>query len=201
MSKIPQLGITCGATNCAQDKHAFNNPLKTYKRRGQGRQFLQPGVCKGCGADLIDWARLHGKNPADIEYTIEALKREYIRWEFWNRSFSDKARADLNERGIESVYADIRPTLVRIVLPKSQGYWMNMAVPTEQEKLTSVIQYGQHAIAACCRKCVETWHGIRNDRALTDSEIDYLVQLLSKYLDLRLSDNSDNPSLKERRGD
>src|SRR4051812_42801519 len=117
MTKVPQLGITCGATNCAQNKHAFNNPLKAYKRRGQGRQFLEPGVCKGCGADLIDWPRLHSRNISDAEHTCASLKNELIRGEFWNRPFSGRSLEDFMQRGTAIVYADIRPTLTRIIGP------------------------------------------------------------------------------------
>jgi hypothetical protein len=186
MSEVPQLGITCGSTNCGEGKHAFNSPSRTYKRRGQGRKFLAPGVCKGCGKTLVDWPRVHARDSSDAEYTFASLRHEYIRWEFWTRPFNDRSRLDVKQRGAQAVYADIHPTLTRILRPPSVAHYMNMQVPLDQEKMQTVIQYGQHAVAACCRKCVETWHGIPNSRDLTESEIQYLAVLLRKFLDQRL---------------
>lgn len=41
----------------------------------------------------------------------------------------------------------------------------------------------QHATATCCRKCVEKWHSIKRGKALSVEEIQYLVDLIIKWLD------------------
>lgn len=41
----------------------------------------------------------------------------------------------------------------------------------------------QHACACCCRGCLEKWHHIPNGRALTDKEIDYIVDVLMTYIE------------------
>ena len=46
----------------------------------------------------------------------------------------------------------------------------------------TIIHYGQHATATCCRKCIEVWHGISRGRTLTEKETDYLVELLMVYI-------------------
>jgi hypothetical protein len=48
--------------------------------------------------------------------------------------------------------------------------------------------YAQHATAACCRKCVEEWHGIPQGRALAEEELAYLSSLAVLYLKERLAD-------------
>lgn len=40
----------------------------------------------------------------------------------------------------------------------------------------------QHATATCCRGCIEKWHLIKKDKVLTDKEIDYIVNLIMKWI-------------------
>ena len=40
----------------------------------------------------------------------------------------------------------------------------------------------QHACACCCRGCLEKWHHIPNGRKLTEDEVEYIVDLLMKWI-------------------
>ncbi|HKQ52084.1 MAG TPA: DUF4186 domain-containing protein [Pyrinomonadaceae bacterium] len=40
----------------------------------------------------------------------------------------------------------------------------------------------QHATATCCRGCLEKWHRIPKGRALTPSEKEYVVRVISRWL-------------------
>lgn len=40
----------------------------------------------------------------------------------------------------------------------------------------------EHATATCCRGCLSKWHNIKNDHDLTDEEIDYIVNLIMKWI-------------------
>lgn len=40
----------------------------------------------------------------------------------------------------------------------------------------------QHATAVCCRGCVAKWHRIPKGRPLDDAEIDYLLDVLARWL-------------------
>lgn len=40
----------------------------------------------------------------------------------------------------------------------------------------------QHATATCCRGCLYKWHKINNNHALTDEEIDYIVEVIMKWI-------------------
>lgn len=40
----------------------------------------------------------------------------------------------------------------------------------------------QHASACCCRGCLEKWHHIPNGRKLTSDEVEYIVDLLMKWI-------------------
>jgi hypothetical protein len=40
----------------------------------------------------------------------------------------------------------------------------------------------QHAVGACCRKCLEKWHGIERGRELSEAEIEYIVLVICEWL-------------------
>ena len=40
----------------------------------------------------------------------------------------------------------------------------------------------QHATATCCRGCLEKWHRIPRGREFTDEQIDYVLAVLSRWL-------------------
>jgi len=148
-------------------------------------------VCKACGAAPVDWRRIHARRREDVAYTFDMMRFEAIRWEFWTRHFNTHALEDARRRGMGQVLADVKPNLARIVGPVGTHKYSFMQVPTQQGKMRTVIQYAQHAVAACCRKCIEEWHGIPNDHDLSDAELDYLSFLAQEYLKDRLSRVSD----------
>ena len=41
----------------------------------------------------------------------------------------------------------------------------------------------QHACACCCRKCLEKWYHINQDKILSNEEIDYIVDILMKWIE------------------
>ncbi len=40
----------------------------------------------------------------------------------------------------------------------------------------------QHATAACCRGCLQKWHKIPKGKPLTPEQIDYLVEVIARWL-------------------
>jgi hypothetical protein len=40
----------------------------------------------------------------------------------------------------------------------------------------------QHATGTCCRGCLAKWHHIPKDRPLTQEQIDYIVEVLKRWL-------------------
>ena len=41
----------------------------------------------------------------------------------------------------------------------------------------------QHATATCCRGCLYKWYKIPNNRELSDLEVDYIVNVIMKYIE------------------
>lgn len=191
MVEIPVIKITCGSTDCDNGRHAFNDPKHKYKRRGSGRNHLEPGVCKGCGASLVDWPRVHQRDIADISHTVESLKHEYIRHEYWSRPFNQTTLINAAREGRNEINARAVRELSSIVKPGKAAFSMT-GVPTEDAKLKHMTQYGRHATATCCRRCVATWHGVPNERPLTDEQLKYCASLLLHFIDRRWPLRSDS---------
>ena len=42
----------------------------------------------------------------------------------------------------------------------------------------------QHACACCCRGCLEKWHRIPKGKELSDNEVEYIVGLLMKWIEI-----------------
>ena len=40
----------------------------------------------------------------------------------------------------------------------------------------------QHATATCCRGCLAKWHFIDRGKSLTDEQIDYVLQVIERWL-------------------
>lgn len=41
----------------------------------------------------------------------------------------------------------------------------------------------QHATGTCCRGCLEKWHNIPKGRELTDNEVNYIVDVIMKWIE------------------
>jgi len=41
----------------------------------------------------------------------------------------------------------------------------------------------QHATATCCRGCLYKWHHIEKNKSLNDNEINYIVNIIMKWID------------------
>ena len=49
----------------------------------------------------------------------------------------------------------------------------------------------QHATATCCRKCLYKWHGIEKEKALTNEEIYYIVNVIMKWIQNEMGANKE----------
>ena len=47
----------------------------------------------------------------------------------------------------------------------------------------------QHATATCCRKCIEKWHKFPRGKELTESEQNYLVDLIMRWIENQIPHN------------
>ena len=47
----------------------------------------------------------------------------------------------------------------------------------------------QHATATCCRGCLEKWHNIEKGKELSGEEVDYIVNIIMKWIEKEYKSN------------
>lgn len=175
-SILAPLEIRCTAADCDRNLHCFRATKKL-------RESNQAGRCRYCGADLIDWTRVHQRDLADVDFTFKSLRHELVRHHFWHVDLDERAINYARRKGRKRLTEAVEHRLRKSVGPASpvldgrQTPWEGSGNP---------IHYAQHATASCCRACIDEWHAIPRGRALTDAEILYLTGLTMRYLEERL---------------
>jgi hypothetical protein len=180
----PLKGVSrCKKTDCAQHLHCF---LKDRHRT------TPEGTCLACGADLIDWPRLHRRDMRDVDHTIFSLKYEHIRHDFWCKvQLTARALAFARKHGRSGILREARKRVeTKLLQPGRFANWGQ----TPFEDRGNAIHFAQHATATCCRRCIEVWHGIERQQVLTPEEVDYFAQLMLRYVVDRVPDLADGPS-------
>lgn len=184
--KPQPLDIKCTSTDCDNDLHCFKQLKKMTPE--------QRGKCRACGADLVDWKRLHRRDMADAEHTFEALQHELIRHHFFHRPVDEGAMRHAQRKGRIALKDSARDRIQK---------YLAVAEPPRDGRQTplagNAIYYAQHATATCCRTCLEYWHDIPKGRPLTVEEFDYCATLVDLFLDEKLPDLADEPISVPRR--
>jgi hypothetical protein len=156
--------------------------------------YDQRGKCRACGADLVDWHRLHRRDKNDASHTFQALQHELIRHHFFHRSVDEAAKRHAQRKGRVALKDSARDRLRK---------HLAVAEPPRDGRQTplqgNAIYYAQHATATCCRTCLEYWHDIPKGRSLTTEEFDYCATLVDLFLDEKLPELADQPVNVPRR--
>ncbi len=181
---MPRLKVTCTSVDCEKNLHCF------LKKRGMPEELH--GTCRACNADLINWERVHRRDATDQKFVFAALKNEMIRHYMWHIDLDSDALRKAQAKGKEKLYNSVS-TRLRSSIGKAQGAFDGRQTPMQG----NAIYYAQHATATCCRKCLNYWHDIPTDRALTLAELAYCEQLVIGYLEDRLPDLDPQPRAQQ----
>jgi hypothetical protein len=176
-----ELKISCTSTDC-------DNPTRpTHCFKPKRNQIGPPGTCRECGADLVDWARVHERNLSDIAETFSALENETFRRHMFHVPVPQRVHDLALRRGVDELHARteraVRSALSR---PRSQNPYDGRQTPRETSPSARIQHFAQHATATCCRQCVEYWHDIPADDQLTNEQFEYLVALTWEYVERRI---------------
>lgn len=110
---------------------------------------------------------------------FERLSRSAFRSRF---HLSAADRAYIEARGLDTVRAHaldlVRKRLAPARIPND-----GKQTPMRGAPKGHPVFLAQHATATCCRGCLYKWHGIPAGRALTDSEIDYVVDVIMTWIE------------------
>lgn len=165
---------------------ALGLPVSEIPVDEQGKPKEGPlRVCKACGACLVDWSRVHMQNLGDVEYTFKVMKTEWIRHRFWHWPLDDRTKTYAYKKGSIGLRERVKTRIHKYVgrAPASELWHDGRQTPFAlKPDAENVIYCAQHATASCCRKCVELWHKIPPDRALTEAEEEYLTELAMRYI-------------------
>jgi len=190
LEDLEPLDIRCTSSDCENGLHCFRQTQKTAEANlGELGVKSLGGACRSCGANLVDWSRVYKRDIRDVDYTFPALKYELIRHHFWHVEIDIKAVNHARRKGIVELRIAAENRIRGSVgKAKAQLPFDGRQTP----KSGNVLFYAQHATASCCRKCIEEWHGIPSDRALTNTEVTYLTDLVMLYVKDRLPLLSEN---------
>ena len=187
--ETPLEKVTCTNSDCERD-------CILPPGRNPADNLIGNGKCRECGVDLIDWHRLDQHDLSDVEHTIGCLELELIRHTYWHKPFDQTAINHAKRKGCAGLRIAAERRLHQSVGPPRSE------IPRDGSQTrftTNVLYYAQHATATCCRKCIEAWHGIPREQALTNDQIGYMTQLLTHYVDKRMPELTPNGEKVPRR--
>ena len=179
---IEKRRVLCNQSDCEKGLHSF----KTRMRRGWAggkKATYRNGPCAVCGAPAVDWGRLDRREPGDVGYLIESLKKERARHRFWTGPIGKADARKAIERGADGTLKFAAKRVDGLSRPSSKIFRDGAQTPSSGD----VVHYAQHATATCCRKCVEEWHGVDRESVLTEGDKKYLVGLIMEFVRRRLS--------------
>jgi hypothetical protein len=185
--ELAPLKVTCTMANCEGDLHCFKFHSRKMKDGDRGN-------CRYCGVSFVDWDRVQTRDVLDIEHTVEALQREFIRHHFWHVEIDQKADEHARRKGRAALRSAARTRVTNSV---------GAAEPSRDGQQTpfsgNVLYYAQHATACCCRSCIAYWHGIPQGQALDETQIEYFSNLLMTYVEQRMPHLPNEPEKIPRR--
>jgi len=110
----------------------------------------------------------------DLEELFAALARSRFRSRF---RLGPKEAAYLREKTLPVVLEHGRRFVLERLAP---------AQPRNDGRQTPMrghpVFVAQHATATCCRGCLEKWHFIPRARPLSDEEVDYVLEVIGRWL-------------------
>lgn len=89
----------------------------------------------------------------------------------------------VSTKGIDKIKDDaynLISTRIKPKEPKNDGKQTPM-------KQVHPVFIAQHACACCCRSCLEKWYNIPKGKELTETEVNYIVELLIKWIEKECS--------------
>jgi hypothetical protein len=172
---LKPLKIKCTNSNCKGGQHC-------YKPTRKQKVEATVGQCRSCEESApFDWDRLHKIDLHDIDYTIKALKNELIRQHYWTNKIPKKVENYARRKGKRGILSTIERHIRKSVGAPADSF-DGRQTPTEDSSNVNAIHFAQHGTASCCRKCIEYWYGIPQNRMLTDYEVLYLSQLGMRFI-------------------
>ena len=110
----------------------------------------------------------------DIDELFAALGRSKFRSRF---RLAGKESEYFQQKGLDTILEHARDFITERLAD---------ANPANDGKQTPMKNHpvfiAQHATGTCCRKCLAKWHDIPTGKPLTEEQVDYIVEVLKRWL-------------------
>jgi len=110
----------------------------------------------------------------DMDELFAGLSRSRFRSRF---RLSSKEAEYLKQKGLAIILEHARDfvtTRLADVYPANDGRQTPMK--------NHPVFIAQHVTGICCRRCLEKWHHISKSKPLTEKQIDYIIEVLKRWL-------------------
>ncbi len=109
-----------------------------------------------------------------IPQTLESLKKSKFRSKF---KLTEIDRQYIRDKGIDTIRQHAIDFISARIAPQH---------PKNDGKQTPMkghpVFVAQHATATCCRGCIQKWYGIQKGKAFSDHQIQFLVELIMRWI-------------------
>jgi hypothetical protein len=176
----PEIKVSCTVTSCKDGLHYFGPT-------GRDKATREVNSCKDCGADLVDWKTPRARSDERIGEVISMLQLEWIRHHYWHHHpLNERQKNYARRKGLAGLRARAESNIRKKVCVPNPQYWNYMGTPYDG----TIVDCAQHATATCCPRCVEYWHGIKEGKVPSDGDVNYLVELIMRYVRTQMPDLS-----------
>ena len=134
----------------------------------------------------------HQFRPSEkIDRALEWLKRSSFRSKFKLTGRDLKYIQHKGFKIIEGHAFDFINSRVAPQFPKNDGKQTPMK--------GHPVFIAQHATATCCRDCLKKWHKLQKGRALSDNEVEFIVNLIMKWIENQ-TDGGRDERIRQQQG-
>ena len=111
----------------------------------------------------------------DINYMLNKLSKSKFRSSFHIRKYMKKY---IEEKGMDTIKKHAYD-----FINKRLKIYNNIKDGKQTPMKGHPVFIAQHATATCCRECLEKWYHISKERELSEQEIDYIVNIIMKWIE------------------
>lgn len=111
----------------------------------------------------------------NIDYKLYSLSKSKFRSSF---HLNKKMKEYVKDKGLDKIKKDAYEIINKRIKPSEI---LNDGKQTPMKQVHPVF-IAQHACACCCRGCLFKWHNIEKGKELNQNELDYIVELLMKWI-------------------
>ncbi len=112
----------------------------------------------------------------NIEALLNSLSKNKFRGSF---HLNKKMKDYVTEKGLDKIKSDAFDLITKRIAKENPN---NDGNQTPMRQVHPVF-IAQHATGCCCRSCLEKIHNIKKNHALSDEEINYIVNVIMTWIE------------------